>query len=147
MFCYGAVSALYEYLLLWCALFVGKTSTVVEAIKQVGKLRPSEKLLICAPSNTAADLLLRRLADSLPASELFRFNSYQRDRATVDAVAFTRSLYDDGVRAFTMPPLEQFLKYKYIVCTCTMAGKLSNYGVPRGKRLCAHHSHVVSEVS
>jgi helicase MOV-10 len=114
-------------------VLTGKTSTVVEAIKQVGKLRPLEKLLICAPSNTAADLLLRRLADSLPASELFRFNSYQRDRATVDNVAFTRSLYDDRVRAFTMPALAVFLQFKYVVCTCAMAGKLVNYGVSRGK--------------
>jgi helicase MOV-10 len=105
---------------------------MVEAIKQVGKHRPTEKILICAPSNTAADVLLRRMASSLPASELFRFNSYQRDPTTVDNVAYTHSLYDDAAKAFVFPSMAAFQRYKYVVCTCAMAGKLTNYGIPRG---------------
>lgn len=100
---------------------------------QVGKHRPHEKILICAPSNAAADVLVTRLAAVVhSAAELFRFNSYQRDPATVVQAATAFSLYDNAVGAYKFPGLEKFLKYKYVVCTCCMAGKLTNYGVKKG---------------
>lgn len=51
----------------------GKTVTLVEAILQIGLLRPESKILICAPSNPAANVLLQRLAKHLSKDELFRF--------------------------------------------------------------------------
>jgi hypothetical protein len=95
---------------------------VVEAIKQVGIHRPTARILICAPSNTAADVLLQRLSTSLTKQELLRFNSYQRD-VEPGTVAYEYGCYDAAVGVFA---------YKYVVCTCAMAGKLFNYGVPRG---------------
>ena len=44
----------------------GKTVTLVEAIKQVWQLNPSTHILVCAPSNTAADLLTVRLSHHVP---------------------------------------------------------------------------------
>ena len=42
-------------------LLVGKTVTMVEAIKQVVKLVPGARVVAAAPSNSAADLLAKRL--------------------------------------------------------------------------------------
>lgn len=105
---------------------------MVEAILQYGKHHPGARILICAPSNAAADVLLSRLAVSLPKSELFRYNSYQRDLQTADAIVREYSKYDAEVEAFQFPGMVAFLRYRYVVCTCIMAGKLHNYGVPRG---------------
>jgi helicase MOV-10 len=41
----------------------GKTVTVVEAIRQVLKKNPNARVLACAPSNSAADIITERLAD------------------------------------------------------------------------------------
>ena len=46
-------------------LFLGKTVTIVEAMKQVLKLSPGCKILAAAPSNAAADLLAERLKEHI----------------------------------------------------------------------------------
>ena len=35
-------------------------------------------------------------------------------------------------REFLIPPLETLKNYKFIACTCSMAGKLYNLGIPKG---------------
>lgn len=106
---------------------------MVEAILQYAKHHPAARILICAPSNAAADVLLSRLAVSIiSTAELFRYNSYQRDPSTVDTKVKAYSKYDDRAEAYQFPGTEIFLKYKFVVCTCIMAGKLFNYGLPRG---------------
>ena len=100
----------------------------------MGKHHPGAKILICAPSNAAADVLISRLARSnLPANELFRFNSYQRNPESVAQEARAFGMFDNTVKVFKFPGLEKFLTFKYVVSTCCMAGKLTNYGVKKGK--------------
>ena len=43
----------------------GKTVTIVEAIKQVWKTDPDSRIVVSAPSNTAADLLAVRLVGDM----------------------------------------------------------------------------------
>ena len=105
---------------------------MVEAIKQMYRNHPTKHILICAPSNAAADVLLTRLATTLTPKELFRFNSYQRDIHTIESKIKEYSHYQKD--AFTFPSMETFLSYKCVVCTCIMAGKLFNYGVQKGKQ-------------
>lgn len=50
----------------------------VEAILQVWRHQPAVKILVTAPSNTAADVLLTRLMESVPVSEMFRFMAFNR---------------------------------------------------------------------
>ena len=115
----------------------GKTSTMVEAINQYGRYHPQAKILVCAPSNAAADVLLRRLARSISHSEMFRFMSFQRERSTVDATVSSYCLYgkegEEEGEGYQFPGLQKLLSYRYVVCTCIMAGKLANHGVKRGK--------------
>ncbi len=41
----------------------GKTVTTVEAIRQIHATNPRARILACAPSNSAADLITSRLSD------------------------------------------------------------------------------------
>ena len=54
--------------------------TLVEAILQVVTHIPSCRLLVCAPSNSAVDLLCERLHDSgkITTDMMVRFNAYRR---------------------------------------------------------------------
>lgn len=109
----------------------GKTSTLVEAIKQYGRLNPDKKVLVCAPSNDAANVILTRLSSSIPVSEMFRFLSYQISPSSVqpqDVLKYCNFVHD----GFSFPTMSNFLQYRYVVCTCSMAAKLTNNGVPRG---------------
>ncbi|KAI0263051.1 P-loop containing nucleoside triphosphate hydrolase protein [Gloeopeniophorella convolvens] len=63
----------------------GKTVTIVEAIKQILRLDPIARLLVCAPSNSAADIIAQRLSGTLGTNSLFRFYAPSRERKTVPA--------------------------------------------------------------
>ena len=55
--------------------------TVVEAILQVLTHLPSSRVLACAPSNSAADLLAERLLpyiSQISSGQLVRLNAYRR---------------------------------------------------------------------
>ena len=56
----------------------GKTVTIVEAMKQVWKHMPTARVLACAPSNSAADLIALRLLKHVPASQIFRMHAASR---------------------------------------------------------------------
>ena len=55
----------------------GKTSTVVEAIKQVWATDERSRILVAAPSNTAADLLASKLLLDVPKEDILRLVSFR----------------------------------------------------------------------
>ncbi|XP_043268497.1 putative helicase mov-10-B.1 [Venturia canescens] len=58
----------------------GKTSTLVEAISQILKKNPSNRILVCTPSNAAADeVALRLLKSTIDAHDIYRMYSMSRD--------------------------------------------------------------------
>ena len=102
-------------------------STVVEAIIQVLRATPSSRVLICAPSNSAADLLaLRVLAGGRPSSEMLRINAYQRSRAEVPPGLQGVSPYDEASDAHILPSASAMTRplVRVVVCTCLMAAKV-----------------------
>ncbi|KAG6873915.1 hypothetical protein C0995_009695 [Termitomyces sp. Mi166 len=113
----------------------GKTITMVEAIKQVLRANPSARILACAPSNSAADLIALRLRDLSP-SELFRFYAPSRakDEAPLELLDYTY-VRPDG--HFSVPPMAQTRRFRVVVTTCVSASFASGIGIPRG-----HYSHV-----
>jgi hypothetical protein len=116
----------------------GKTSTVVEAVYQASKYKPGDlKILVCAPSNTAADVLLTRLAPFMNQSEMFRCMSFTRNREDVSDTVHKYCHFDSDATGYTSPSPEVLNKYQVVVSTCGMAGKLFNNGVVR------HHFDVV----
>jgi helicase MOV-10 len=114
----------------------GKTVTIVEAIKQILHRNPSARVLACAPSNSAADVIARRLSELFTNQELFRFYAPSRERGTVppDLLPFS-FVNPDGL--FSHPPLNIVKTYRVIVCTCLSAAFTLGIGLERG-----HFSHV-----
>ena len=105
----------------------GKTVTLVEAILQTVRSKgsdPSFRLLICAPSNMATDLIVQRLANHLTPSEMLRILAYSRDKSSVPEDVLSHSYYSEAENGFVIPPAN-IVKEKKVVCiTITTGGKL-----------------------
>ncbi|KAF7323612.1 RNA helicase [Mycena kentingensis (nom. inval.)] len=113
----------------------GKTVTMVEAIRQVLVGNPNTRIIACAPSNSAADLITKRLI-SLGPDVLFRFYAPSRNKEQVDLelrdYTFTKA---DG--HFSVPPLAIMKRFRVVVTTCVSASVFHGIGIPRG-----HYSHI-----
>ncbi|CAL8319741.1 unnamed protein product [Merluccius merluccius] len=113
----------------------GKTVTVVEAIKQIERARPSCHILACAPSNSASDLLCQKILNHVNERKVYRMYASSLDprRVPVD-LRDCSNLVD---KVYTFPPREELMKYSVIVTTLCTAGRLVTGGIPPG-----HFSHV-----
>lgn len=113
----------------------GKTVTLVEAIKQVA-LKPTSRILICAPSNSAADLFLERLHDNFSPSQMFRINAQSRKQPSHFA-HFDKYVMKNTDGDYLIPPLETIIKFKIIISTCGTAAVFHGLGVKPG-----HFTHI-----
>lgn len=115
----------------------GKTSTLVEAILQLMQ-RPYATLLVVAPSNAAADEIVRRLAvfDVNPR-DLLRVNAYSRYVRDLDPLVLRYSTADEDGH-FSMPGMGDLQRYRVVVATCSTSAKLFYQGMPE-----AHFTHVI----
>ena len=114
----------------------GKTITIVECIRQLLVTYPQAKVLACAPSNSAADLIASRLGGHLRTDELFRFYAPSRFKDQVpDELRSYTSTQADG--HFTVPPMARLKRFRVIVSTCVSAAFCSGIGIARG-----HFSHI-----
>ncbi|KDN41776.1 P-loop containing nucleoside triphosphate hydrolase protein [Tilletiaria anomala UBC 951] len=95
----------------------GKTKTICEATLQIVSLQPQACVLLCAPSDTAADTVALRLSSTLKPSQLLRINSSTRTFAEVpeELIMFCHIVDADGVSAFSLPPWHQLMKARVIV--------------------------------
>lgn len=105
----------------------GKTKTIVETTLQL--LCRSQRLansaphiLLCAPSNPAADTLASRLARQLTPTELFRLNGCSRSFSEVPSLLLPYSFVDKDL--FSLPSFETLMTYKVVVTTCRDADML-----------------------
>ena len=114
----------------------GKTITVIECIKQLLAKDPKAKILACAPSNSAADLIAFRLRGHLNTDELFRFYapSRFRDQVLDDLRPYTFTQADGH---FSVPQKDRLENFKVIVSTSISASVFSGVGMARG-----HFSHI-----
>lgn len=112
----------------------GKTSTVVELIAQaVATIHPRCRVLACAPSNTAADVLCRGLARHLDPSQLLRVVAASRRKTDVDRTLHKYCIPQDG-DYFAVPGDKEDIESKrVVVTTMAMASKLPYLlDLPRG---------------
>lgn len=108
----------------------GKTMTLVEAIYQWAAKHKNERILVLAPSNSAADVLTYRLSRYFPPSKLFRMNAYTRAEHTFSHkdTILKYSIQDRG--NFLLPETHRdFLKYQIVVSTCS-SGSSAYWSIP-----------------
>ncbi|KAJ3819685.1 RNA helicase [Lentinula raphanica] len=109
----------------------GKTVTLVEAMHQLLDKDPSTRLLVCAPNNSAADIIATQLM-SLGPSVLLRLNSLSRKLSDMTSKELRKfSLINDN-EVFAMPTLEALSKFRVVVSTCITAGVPASLGIKRG---------------
>jgi helicase MOV-10 len=122
----------------------GKTVTVVEAVTQLYHLnKPNGHLLICAPSNAAADEVAKRLIISdkghIPDKDILRIYASSYNPKNIPEQLKKCSNYTDD---FYYPSKEIIMKYAVVVATLTTAGRLVTGGIPSG-----HFTHLFIDES
>jgi helicase MOV-10 len=113
----------------------GKTVTIIEAMRQILMANPNARILACAPSNAAADIIAERLT-VLGASQLFRLNAPSRSQKHLPKILepFSRKNKEG---TFCVPPLHELAKFRVVVSTCLSSSVPRGIGIPPG-----HFSHV-----
>ncbi|KAL0625572.1 RNA helicase Mov10l1 [Plecturocebus cupreus] len=109
----------------------GKTVTIIEAVLQVHFALPDSRILVCAPSNSAADLVCLRLHESrvLRPAAMVRVNATCRlEEIVIDAV---KPYCRDG------EDIWKASRFRIIITTCSSSGLFYQIGVRVG-----HFTHV-----
>eukprot|EP00551_Chaetoceros_affinis_P011406 CAMPEP_0203681630 /NCGR_PEP_ID=MMETSP0090-20130426/43299_1 /ASSEMBLY_ACC=CAM_ASM_001088 /TAXON_ID=426623 /ORGANISM="Chaetoceros affinis, Strain CCMP159" /LENGTH=1407 /DNA_ID=CAMNT_0050550193 /DNA_START=193 /DNA_END=4413 /DNA_ORIENTATION=- len=127
----------------------GKTMTVVETVFQILRHDMFSKILICAPSDAACDVITMRLLPLLP--KLFkvkRVNWWSRNPASLPPSLLQCSTMNDS-GFFVLPSLKEMKEASVIVCQCFVAGVLD---IPHGKEhstpwMDSHFTHVFIDES
>ncbi|CAH0778069.1 unnamed protein product [Bemisia tabaci] len=124
----------------------GKTSTLIEIVKQLW-LRASDrnfKIMICAPSNSAADLITELLLLSIPVSDVYRLYSVSRSYDSVpEKIKNSTSCNYDGNGRVWYPEVGKLKAYKIIITTLVASARL----VTAGLGLDNHFSHIIIDES
>ncbi|RZC37172.1 helicase mov-10-B.1, partial [Asbolus verrucosus] len=102
----------------------GKTMTVVECVKQIHKLTKL-RVLICTPSNNAANEVTKRLV-GIPTTDMFRYiaPSFPYNQIPQEIKKYIN--YKNG--SYYGPTIADFQKYRILVTTVVSAAKLVNGG-------------------
>ena len=108
----------------------GKTVTVVEAILQVRKAYPNARILACAPSNSASDLLLERLIGAVEKRDMLRLNAYTRSLDEVPPHILPFCLLENNF--FCTPDQTSLMKYRVVVTTYWSAAMLDAQEIQPG---------------
>ncbi|KAM9390050.1 RNA helicase Mov10l1 [Phaethornis superciliosus] len=110
----------------------GKTVTVIEAILQIHHTLPDSRILVCAPSNAATDLICLRLHQSnmLKPGAMVRVNATFRSTETIDDTL--KPYCEDG------DDILKALWFRIIITTCSSAGIFYQTGIRHG-----HFTHVI----
>uniref|UniRef100_A0A7N6ARA9 RNA helicase n=1 Tax=Anabas testudineus TaxID=64144 RepID=A0A7N6ARA9_ANATE len=109
----------------------GKTITLIESILQIYHFLPSSRVLVCTPSNSAADLICIRLHNSgfLHAASMARVNASCRQDEVLNKVLRSYSKAGEDIRHASF--------HRIVISTCSSAGMFHNIGLQVG-----HFTHV-----
>ncbi|XP_050240644.1 probable RNA helicase SDE3 isoform X2 [Quercus robur] len=117
----------------------GKTMTLVEAILQLYTTRKNARILVCAPSNSAADHILEKLlsekAVKVHDNEIFRLNAPTRTYEDVTPNIIRFCFFDEHI--FKCPPPNALMRYRIVISTYMSASLLYAEDVKQG-----HFSHI-----
>ncbi|NXV78175.1 SDE3 helicase, partial [Atlantisia rogersi] len=110
----------------------GKTVTLVEAIKQVWTCFKDARILACAPSNSAADLLCQRLIKDIAPRHIYRLMASSRSYGDVPADIRPCCNWDDKQGCYVYPSKEHLGRYRILITTLVTAGRLVSANFPPG---------------
>jgi helicase MOV-10 len=97
---------------------------------QVLRYDQSSKILVCAPSDTACDVIASRLLSNLPkksngdAHTILRVNWWSRNPASLPPILLSCSPTERMSGLFKMPTAAQIQDSSIIICQCFVAGCL-----------------------
>lgn len=115
----------------------GKTMIIVEAILQLYKSQRNARILVCTPSNSAADHILEKLlkekAVKLKEDEIFRLNASSRPYEDVRPDLLHFCYFDELEHIFKIPPLGFLVRCQIIISTYMSASTLFAEGIVRGQ--------------
>lgn len=100
----------------------GKTATLVEAISQIWRSYPWSRILICTPSNAAADEILKRLLKNVPEQDIHRMYGPSRNWEDVDEQIQPCSNFIDEEIIFL--PKELIMLRRIVVVTLMSCARL-----------------------
>lgn len=109
----------------------GKSHALLAAIDQVLSFSDKHRILVCAPSHTAADVMTRRLATlpSLTRETLIRIYDADRPISTVPLPLLPYCRQHEKTGTLALPTSEELLSASVIVCTCNDASLLFRCGL------------------
>ncbi|XP_046395305.1 putative helicase mov-10-B.1 [Ischnura elegans] len=126
----------------------GKTITIVEAIMQVHTMCKNSVILVCAPSNSACDLLTERLLKHCNKDEIYRVHSKSRDIESIPGVLYPcsnvmsikegdkaggkKNVKNNSIHDIGSVDRSKLGKSRIICCTLISAGKLSHGWIGNG---------------
>ncbi|XP_024941215.1 putative helicase MOV-10 [Cephus cinctus] len=93
----------------------GKTATLVETVCQIWDNMASSHILICTPSNTAADEITKRLVKFVPPHEIYRMNSPTRQSIDIDHSICDCTNFVEGETVFL--PKDMIMLKKIVIVT------------------------------
>lgn len=102
----------------------GKTTTIIEAMKQILERDPEARLLCCAPSNDAADLIVQKLH---PTKGMIRVCAFQRSPDGVPEVVLQYAQVRSN--KFVMPSAQEIEEARVVVATCSTTAVLDAFDV------------------
>lgn len=115
----------------------GKTVTIVEAIKQIWRCDTGSHILACTPSNSAADLIVKRLLQHIPKAEILRINAASRSWGGIPEEIKCVCNFNKETRHFYYPCKADLQKYRIIISTLVTAGRLVSANFPPN-----HFTHI-----
>ncbi|TVY42253.1 putative helicase, partial [Lachnellula subtilissima] len=121
----------------------GKTKTLVElAIQLVKNVDNVAHILFCAPSDPAADTLVRRLASHFDPTQMFRLN--RTSRAFTEVPDTVLPFCYDSDDAFSLPTFKKLMAYNIVVTTCRDASLLIRTRMTNSDLYAAEHGLVAA---
>ena len=109
-----------------CTVGTGKTCTIIEVILETLRRSPEKRVLACAPSDAAADVICKRLMPYFSETQLCRLNWWQRSLASVHPSMHRYCCVRGGGTTFDIPDMQDLLRFQIIVCTSVAAGVFQN---------------------